>query len=91
MPDLYFNGGPLLVPLLPGLAWTEARELLLVVAEQLQVKPAELAHDERDDVRGLPVARVKQMGQGVRREVGQALGAVQGVVYPLAAPPPLGH
>lgn len=51
---------------------------------------ANLSEQKRDHVCGLPVGGVEEMRQGHRGEGRQGVRAVQGVVYPLAAPPPGG-
>lgn len=46
-----------------------------------------LSEQEGDHVGGLPVGRMEEVREGHRGEGRQGVGAVQGVVYPLTAPP----
>lgn len=51
--------------------------------------PTHLSDDEGDHVHRLPVRRVEEVRQHAGGEVGEPLGAVEGVVDPLRAPPPV--
>lgn len=53
----------------------------------LVVGPRYLSQQEGDHIRRLPVAGVEEVGQGHGREGSQGIGAVQGIVDPLLAPP----
>lgn len=53
--------------------------------------PPHLSEQEGHHVGRLPVAGVEEVGQGHGGEGGQRVGAVQGVVQPLLAPPPGGN
>jgi hypothetical protein len=46
-----------------------------------------LSQDESNHVSGLPVAGMEEVGQGHSGEGGEDIGAIQGVVDPLHAPP----
>ena len=98
LPD--FDAGPLLHPLLSRLIRSKHVQLGIDYVEQSAAAKGsaeaaatfstdQLPQDEGNDVRRFPVAGVKEVRQRVRGKVGQALGAVEGIIDP-AWPPPLG-
>lgn len=52
---------------------------------------AYLSEDKSCDVSGFPVGGVKEVWQSHSGEGGQNVGAVQGVIQPLGAPPAAGN
>ena len=85
----HFYARPLLHPLLPRLVGSERPPLRMTLSSvgEAALGHHQLAQDESDDVRGLPVGGVEKVGKGVGWEVSEAVRAVEGVVQPLAPPP----
>ena len=85
----HLDARSLLHPLLPRLVGRECPSLRMTLSSvrEAALGHHQLAEDESDDVRGLPVGGVEEVGKGVGGEVGETVRAVEGVVQPLAPPP----